>query len=125
MMVMIENFPISNSEKIHYTNMWCREQGIKNADLGTVSVKDGKIKHNSGHPAIDDVILLRNWKKEFHDCPHFWKKSIERIWDYVYRKKCPMKKSHLGKLQKITLGIIKWRQTRTEQITKIKNIRQG
>lgn len=128
---MNEQLPLTTSEKIHYTNLWCRQQGIKSADLGGEKLvrdnKTGKVKTKQieAHPAIDDVILLRNWKKEFWDCPHFWKKDIERIWDYVYRKKCPMKATHLGKLKKITEGIIKWRKTRTEQTTKIKNIRQN
>jgi hypothetical protein len=107
----LDTFPLSNSEKTHYTNWWCRRMGFKSKDLNE-------------HPQIDDVVLLVNWTNEFWDCPKFWKPIIERIWSYVYIHKMPMKKSHIKRLEKITQGMIAWRSKRQMQIEKIRTLRK-
>jgi hypothetical protein len=119
--------PLSINEKNHYTNQWCCSIGVKSKDLGcgVKKDKDGKVKDNQlAHPQIDDVVLLTNWKKEFWDCPKFWKPTINNIWSYVYKHKMPLKDSHLRQLTKITKGIIKWRKTRDEQAYKVRTLRK-
>lgn len=108
---MANNEPLSINEKNHYTNLWCRSMGFRSKDLDT-------------HPQIDDVVLLINWKKEFWDCPKFWKPTINNIWSYVYKHSMPLKNSHLRQLSKITKGIIKWRKTRDEQAYKVRTLRK-
>lgn len=104
--------PLSHSEINHYTNYWCRKMGFKAKDLTT-------------HPQWDDVSLLVNWTNEFWDCPKFWKKDIEKMWQWCYHNKLPLNKKHIKALTKITQGIIAWRNKRQQQITKIKAQRQN
>jgi hypothetical protein len=93
---------LSTSEKIHYTNLWCKELGIKSKDLGQVIFIDGKVKHISAHPQIDDVVLLANIRNEYWDKLNNVERGvIAGLWGMVYKQRYPLKAKHLGKLQSI------------------------
>ena len=83
--------PLSKKELEHYTNLWCREQGIHSKDLET-------------HPQIDDVLLLVNWRNAMWSKSNlsdrgFWSSQ----WDWVYYKKFSLKTKNLQKLEMITM----------------------
>jgi hypothetical protein len=120
---MIDN-TLSTSEKIHYTNLWCRQQGIKSADLGSVAVKEGKVKHNSGHDQIDDVILLTHVKTQLWDFMDNKQRGlISGLWGMVYKQKYPLKAKHIEKIQGIAQSIVKANKKKTILRQKIKALR--
>lgn len=104
--------PLSKKEVEHYTNLWCREQGIHSKDLET-------------HPQIDDVILLKQFRKEFYDLPDFWRMPYNKIYKSVYQGKIPLKAKQISTLRRMAEGMIKWRHTRQYQANKIKSLRQN
>lgn len=104
---------LSISEQIHFTNLWCREQGIKSRDL-------------TNHPTIDDAIFLINFRNE----GWFWMDSSDRgvwaaYWNRVYHKQFKLKDKHYTKLEKIAQAIIHRQQVRHQLSNKIKNLRHN
>lgn len=84
---------LSNSEKIHYTNLWCRQQGIKSRDI-------------DNHPRIDDVIFLVNIRKTgwaFMDASDrgVW----AAMWKSVYHLQFKLQAKHFSKLERIAHSI--------------------
>jgi hypothetical protein len=98
---------LSITEKIHYTNLWCKELGIKSADLGCQYRigEDGKVyKEVQAHPQIDDVILLIKFLQEYLDDLIPTKRVyLHIIWNWVYTQKKPLTKRHLKNLHKLTI----------------------
>jgi len=84
---------LTRQELTHYTRLWCREQGIHDLDLET-------------HPAIDDVVLLINYRKEFwSDMNKHQRKTWDCHWRWTYTLKRPFRKKHLTKLKLIASEI--------------------
>lgn len=99
------------SEITHYTNLWCRQQGIHAKDL-------------ENHPQADDVVLLVKIRQ---DLWHLMDSSDRGVWsaywDWTYYKAHHLKKKHLTKLDKIIQGTIFRQQRKLANIEKIKAIR--
>jgi hypothetical protein len=121
----IENLSIQ--EKEHFTNLWCRELGIKSSDLGCGFTKTfkGKVISKPHHPAIDDVILLLNVRTEFWQ---FFDKHEQGVWAgywrTVYWEGYPLKAKATKKIETIvTSGIYKQEQQRIKA-QKIKQLRK-
>lgn len=91
---------------------WAKTQGLTQKDLDQ-------------HPCIDDVVLLKKFRKEFYDLPSFFLKPYNKIYKSVYQGKIPLKAKQLSTLMRITKAMIKWRQKRQQQKTKIKALRQN
>ena len=103
--------PLSNQEIRHYTNLWCREQGIHSRDLET-------------HPQMDDVVLLINFREVFW--PHM--DSRERgiwaaYWGRTYTQKYPMKKSYFNQLEIITKSAEFRQHKQAQRVETIKAMR--
>jgi hypothetical protein len=78
---------LSTSEKIHYTNKWCRSIGIKFRDL-------------DNHSAIDDVILLINFRNTFWSNLNRSEQGMwAALWNRVYHKQYYLKKKQLDQLE--------------------------
>lgn len=107
----MNEYPLSQTEILHYTRLWCRQQGFGYKDL-------------TDHPQIDDCVLLIKWQNQFGDCPPKWKKSIDRLWSYVYNHKYPLKQAHLRRLERITEAILNYRQRQQETRQKIRTLRK-
>jgi hypothetical protein len=117
---------LSIQEKEHYTNLWCRELGIKSSDLGCGFTKtfNGKVISKPQHSAIDDVILLLNVRMEFWQ---FLNKQEQGVWAgywrIVYHMGFPLKSKALKKIETIVnSGIYKQEQQRikAQKITQLR-----
>jgi hypothetical protein len=117
---------LSKAEKTRILTEWCREQGIKSADLGcsTVMTEDGRLRpYQNAHPAIDDVIILLRLKKEFWSVYRRDQKTLySNLWNYAYVKQMPFKANHLRQVESLyNTGI--WRiQDRQKQKLKAQRI---
>ena len=117
---------LSKAEKTRILTEWCREQGIKSADLGcsTAMTEDGRLRpYQNAHPAIDDVIILLRLKKEFWSVYRRDQKTLySNLWNYAYVKKMPFKANHLRQVESLyNTGI--WRiQDRQKQKLKAQRI---
>jgi hypothetical protein len=121
---MIDNTSLSTSELKHYTNLWCKELGIKSSDLGQVVFNDGKVKHKSAHPQIEDVVLLANIRNEFWGQLNNQDRGvIAGLWGMVYTQRYPLKKKHLQKLENIIQAITKAQLKQQFKRNKIKALR--
>lgn len=115
---------LSSKEKDHYTNLWCKELGIKSKDLGNVVFIDGKVKHYSAHPQIDDVVLLANIRNEFWtEMNNQHRGVVAGLWGMVYTKKYPLKAKHLQKLEGIIQAITQAQIKQQIKRNKIKALR--
>jgi hypothetical protein len=108
----LDNLPLSNNEKTHYTNWWCRSIGIKSRDL-------------DNHPTIDDAIFLIqfrqvNWNYMTRSEQAVW----GSYWSWVYHKQINIKKAWLTKLAHITESVIIRQNKELETREKIKAMRQ-
>jgi hypothetical protein len=108
-----DNLPLTNREKAHYTNWWCRTIGIRSKDIDS-------------HPQIDDVILLIRWHRE---C---WLDSTKPqrgiwcgYWSAVYHKQLPLKAKALKKLEAATQDIITRQQARQLKQQRIRQLRES
>jgi hypothetical protein len=104
---------LSSSEKTHYTNLWCRQQGIKSRDL-------------INHPTIDDAILLIHIRNEFW--AHF--DSSDRgvwaaYWKRVYHLQFKLKPKHFTKIERIVNSGIYRQQQLIEKRNYIKAFRES
>lgn len=82
---------LTTPEKIHYTNLWCREKGIHSKDL-------------ENHPQADDVVLLIKWREEmWHKLNKSEQGFFAALWSYAYTHKYSLKQKHLIKLEKVTI----------------------
>lgn len=108
----LENSPLSNSEKTHYTNWWCRTMGIKSRDL-------------DNHPTIDDAIFLIRFREVNWQ---YMTKSEQAVWGsywaWVYHKQINIKQAWLTKLAHITESVIIRRNKELEVRQKIQALRQ-
>jgi hypothetical protein len=124
---------LSIQEKIHYTNLWCRELGIKNVDLGCVFRidEDGKTyREVKPHPQIDDVILLVQFLKEYLDeLPDSKRVHLHIMWNWVYTCKKPLTKKYLKQLNRLTTQLNNIRYNKNKRLAqarkKIKALRQN
>jgi hypothetical protein len=104
-------FRLSNSEKAHYTNLWCREKGIHAKDL-------------ENHPQADDVVLLIKFREAF------WY-SMERseqgvwaaYWSWTYTKALSLKQKHLKKLESIGNAVAFRQEKQAQRQATIKSFR--
>lgn len=127
------NTPLSISEKIHYTNLWCKELGIKSADLGCQYRvgEDGKIlKEIQPHPQIDDVIILVRFLREYlNELADSKRVHLHIMWNWVYTQKKPLTKKYLKQLNRLATQLNNIRHNkakrRAHQIKKIKALRQN
>jgi hypothetical protein len=108
----LDNTPLSNYEKTHYTNMWCRSIGIKSRDL-------------DNHPTIDDAIFLIQFRQVNWQ---YMTKSEQAVWGsywaWVYHKQINIKQAWLNKLAHITESVIIRQNKEFETRDKIKAMRQ-
>lgn len=108
----LENYPLSNYEKTHYTNLWCKSIGIKSRDL-------------DNHPSIDDAIFLIQFRQTNWS---YMTKSEQAVWGsywaWVYHKQINIKQAWLTKLAHITESVIIRRNKDEENRQKIKALRQ-
>jgi len=103
---------LTQAEKTHYTNLWCREIGIKSRDLET-------------HPTIDDAILLINFHKAtWLDLTREERGVWAAYWSYVYHRQCKLKEKHLNKLESITNSVIFRQQKQAERRATIQAMRK-
>lgn len=108
---MIEH-QLSASEKTHYTNLWCKQQGIKSRDL-------------DNHPTIDDAIILINFRNEFFIDMDAKERGVwSAYWDGIYHKQFKLKQRHLKKLEKIAESVIFKRQKQAQRLETIKLLKQ-
>ena len=118
---------LSIQEKEHYTNLWCRELGIKSSDLGCGFTKtfNGKVISKPQHSAIDDVILLLNVRMEFWQ---FLNKQEQGVWAgywrIVYHMGFPLKSKALKKIETIVNSGIYKQQQQKLKVEKIKQLRK-
>jgi AICAR transformylase/IMP cyclohydrolase PurH len=133
--IMNEQTPLSKTELTHYTNMWCKELGIKSVDLGCQYRvgEDGKmIREEKVHPAIDDVIMLIRFREElWTDMNKHQRKSWDCFWKWTYTLKKQSRQKHLIKLEKIASDVHNNRlyksiikQAQRERIKMFRNSRQ-
>ena len=88
-----DTLPLTNREKAHYTNWWCRSIGIRSNDIDS-------------HPQIDDVILLIRWHQEcWLDSSKIERGIWSGYWSAVYHKQLPLKAKALKKLEAATQEI--------------------
>jgi len=125
----MSNEPLSKSEKLHYTNLWCREQGIKSRDLGcgTLTTATGAQRpYQNAHPAIDDVIILMKMRDEFWQ---YWNKSEQASWaahwSSVYHKGHPFKAKALNNIERLANTGIFRQQQQQQQLKKIRQLRES
>jgi len=105
--------PLSNREKAHYTNWWCKTIGIKSRDLDS-------------HPQIDDVILLIRWHQEcWMDSNKSQRGVWSGYWSVVYHHQFPLKAKALKKLEATTQEIITRQQARQLKQIKIRQLRES
>lgn len=103
---------LSTKEKVHYTNRWCISIGIKNRDL-------------DNHPAIDDAILLINYRdKLWIDLTKHEQGVWAAMWNRVYHKQYPLKGKHYRQLEEIAGHCNTRQQFRQQQINQIKQLRK-
>jgi hypothetical protein len=125
---MAETFqPLSDSEKVHYTNLWCRELGIKSVDLGCGFTRNinGKIVSKPQHPALDDVILLIKVRQEFWTFFNAHEKGVwAGYWNTVYHYGFPMKVKAIKKIETLVSSGIYKKSQRKLQAEKIKQLRK-
>lgn len=124
---MNEQTPLTNSEKIHYTNLWCKELGIKSKDLGCgfTRTMNGKIITLPQHPAIDDVILLIKVRQEFWSFFNAHERGIwAGYWKTVYHLGFPLKAKATKKIETIVSSGIYKQQQRQVQADKIRQLRK-
>jgi hypothetical protein len=109
----MEDYSLSNQEKTHYTNWWCRSIGIKSRDL-------------EKHPQIDDAILLIRFHQEcWFDLNRQERGVWAAYWSYVYHKQFPLKKKHINKLASITEQVISRQQNKSLLRQRIKQISES
>lgn len=101
----VEKQRVQNLEQEQLVGYWTKTLGLSKKALET-------------HPCIDDVILLKNFRREFWDLPKFWKTPFQRIYKRVYEGKIPLKKRDIKELKRMTEGMIKWRQKRSKTTKK-------
>jgi hypothetical protein len=93
---------LSNSEKTHYTNLWCREKGIHASDL-------------EKHPQADDVVLLIKFREQLWP---YMEKSEQGVWaalwSWTYTRQLALKKKHLQQLENIG-NSVNFKQTKQAQ----------
>lgn len=99
-------------EQSQLVGYWAKTQGITQRDLDQ-------------HPCIDDVVLLKKFRKEFWDLPKFFIKPYNKIYKSVYQGKIPLKAKQLSTLTRIAEAMIKWRKRRQQQQNQIKALRQN
>lgn len=111
--MITETLPLSNSEKTHYTNLWCCSIGIKSRDL-------------TNHPQIDDVIILVKFHQEcWFDMDQEQRGVWAAYWSWTYHKQFPLKAKHLKKLANIMASVI-GRRTKAEKTRQhIKALRES
>jgi hypothetical protein len=103
---------LSISEKTHYTNLWCKQQGIQSRDL-------------DNHPTIDDAIILINFRNEFFIDMNERERGVwAAYWNFVYHRQFGLKGKHLRKLEKIAESAIFIRQQQAHRLATIKLLKQ-
>lgn len=108
----IQQQPLTNSEKVHYTNWWCRSIGIKSRDL-------------DNHPSIDDAILLINFRDTlWTDLTKHEQGVWAAMWNRVYHKQYTLKGKHFRQLEEIAGHCNTRQQQRQQQINQIKQLRK-
>jgi hypothetical protein len=108
---MSQEFTLSEKEKIHYTNVWCRSIGIKSKDL-------------TEHPSIDDCIIMINIRNEFwNDMDGIEQRSWAGLWSSIYHKGRSLNKSRIDKLEKIINSALFKRQKQAQRLATIKAFR--
>jgi hypothetical protein len=114
------NEQLSTSEKIHYTNLWCKELGIKSADLGCQYRigEDGKVyKEQQAHPQIDDVIILVKFLQEYlNELPPSSRVYLHIMWNWVYTQRKPLTKRYLKHLGKLAIRLNNIRYNKNKRI---------
>lgn len=95
----------------HFTNIWCRENGIKQRDL-------------TNHPNIDDVILLVNFRNEFwRDLTKIEQATWSGFWSIIYHRHFTLKAKHLAKLELMAQSALFQRQRTQQRRSKIQALR--
>jgi hypothetical protein len=111
---------LSTSEKIHYTNLWCKELGIKSADLGCQYRvgEDGKVyKEVQAHPQIDDVIILVKFLQEYlNELAPSSRVYLHIMWNWVYTQRKPLTKRYLKHLGKLAIRLNNIRYNKNKRI---------
>lgn len=125
----MNNEPLSTKEKIHYTNLWCKELGIKSKDLGCgfTQTLNGKVITLPQHLQIDDVILLIKIRK---DCWTYMNKEQKDLWTgwwaMVYYSKYPLKgKKLFNRLEKMMISVSSKIEHKKTQQQKIRQLRES
>ena len=103
--------PLSKSEKTHYTNLWCREQGIKSRDL-------------TEHDQIDECILLINFRNEFWlDMNQQQRGYWAAYWNRTYHRQFSLKDKHFRQLEAIINSVLFQRQQQQKRRQTIQVLR--
>jgi len=102
---------MTNQEKLHFTNLWCRQLGIRSRDL-------------TEHSQIDDVILLVNFRREFwQDLTKIEQATWSGFWSIVYHRQFNLKAKHLAKLEHMAQSALFTRQKTQQRLGKIRALR--
>ncbi len=102
---------LTRQELQHFTNMWCRQNGIKQRDL-------------TGHPNIDDVVLLVNFRNEFwQDLSKIEQATWSGFWSIIYHRQFNLKAKHLAKLETMAQSALFQRQKQQQRQGKIRALR--
>ncbi len=104
---------LSKSEILRYTELWCREKGLRLTDLTT-------------HPQIDDVMLLVQWRDEVWNHLTLPERSTwGGIWSWTYTRCLPLKNKHLDKLEEIIKNVQARKSSLQAKRNLIKQLRQS
>lgn len=107
-----ESNQLSMNELIHYTNQWCKSIGLKSKDL-------------DHHLAIDDVIMLVNFRDEFWYYMDYSERGVwAAIWSWTYHKQFKLKQKHLDKLEIVAKSAVFKQEKRQQRLETIKALRQ-
>ena len=102
---------LTKKELEHFTNMWCRQNGIKQRDL-------------TNHVNIDDVILLVNFRNEFwQDLTKIEQATWSGFWSIIYHRQFNLKAKHLAKLENMAQSAVFQRQKQQQRQGKIQALR--
>jgi len=108
-MAKYTNFDLEQEQLIGY---WVKRYGFTKKDLDC-------------HPRIDDVILLCRIREEFSDMNNYNRKRFNKIWNFVYFHKFPLKAKNLQTLKSLAEHTLRKRNRQQRQAQEIRNRRKS
>lgn len=101
---------LTRDEIRHYTNYWCKTQGIKSRDLDS-------------HPKIDDVIFLMKFRDRLWTLMSSREQGVwAAYWRQVYHDKMKLHKKAISKFEHIAISTQHREQALKIKIEKIRQL---